>query len=216
MGRRIVYLPELLGLPKLPDELGDLLSPDDEVLVFSYDKEELDASSPELLTWENQARQALHWLNKIEGPVTLLGNSLGWMMALHLLEFGYNPQELWLYKLPSFGPLRRPWREKYEIWSEDPQALLAKIEAKDPHKADFLYKIVLENIAKLLKGAALSDVNPARFRVFRTSSYRVIEWDAKDLQHPIAGLLEFTNQVEVRQDEDIILSSLQVAHYCYA
>lgn len=193
--QNLVYLPELLGLPAVPGELQPYLESQgynvSEITVQPpYTREELDELSPEDLTWVAQARRAKLWLEQtFDQPPGLLGNSLGVMQAVNLLHEGYQPRELWLYKIPTFGETRAIWPKKYRAWAEDVPDLLNRIGRSSEEKAGYLSGLGDSNIAKWLEGAALSDIAPQKFEVISKFSTRVIPWNwDDDTQHPRSSL----------------------------
>lgn len=201
--RNLVYLPELLGLPIVPGDLHPYLEGQgynvSAISILSpYTQEELDALSPEDLTWMGQARRAKFWLEQnFNEPPALLGNSLGVMQAVNLLHEGYQPSELWLYKVPTFKEARAPWPDQYRAWAANVPDLLSKIEARSAEKACYLRGLGENNIAKWLEGAALSDIEPSRLAIISKFPTWVIPWNwDTDQQHPRTCLDHLLRVVE--------------------
>lgn len=161
-----LYIHEFLGAATPPAQLRALVS---HYIVLPGDAE-ADLARVNLAgdcySWKVYGKAVASVIKEVRKPVKLLGNSMGAMVALYAtMEEPDWIEHLTLYKVPTFGLLREPMRQKYAhvaasiVSSDTFDTFVSRIE---PHIergiVQTLKSMEWETAKKLYEGAASSDL----------------------------------------------------------
>jgi pimeloyl-ACP methyl ester carboxylesterase len=143
------------------------------------------------LTWERYGKAVAETIERIHQPFTLVGNSMGAMVAIYAAAQTSLINQLVLYRIPRFGETRLKLNEKYRgishsITDEDTYVQFLKTihENTSPSALNVLERTRWDIAKKLYEGASLSDFNPSVLMQL-TQSVTLLEHEFEgDYLHP--------------------------------
>jgi len=186
----IAYIHEFFGDSSPPEQFHSMI--DCSLILPGYEGAVLsDECEGNCLTWERYGGAVAEAIQSIQSPFTLVGNSMGAMVAIYAAMNTSLIDKIILYRIPRFGEARLSVRKKYQEISHSitdentyTQFLKAINEHTDPSVMRVLEKTRWNIARKLYDGASLSDLDPTVLHQMQQSVI-LVEHDFKeDYLHP--------------------------------
>lgn len=186
----IAYIHEFFGDSSPPEQFHSMI--DCSLILPGYEGAVLsDECEGNCLTWERYGRAVAEAIQSIHLPFTLVGNSMGAMVAMYAAMNTSLIDKIILYRIPRFGEARLSLRRKYQEISHSitdentyTKFLVSINEHTDPSVIRVLEKTKWNIAKKLYEGASLSDLDLTVLHQIKQSVILVEHDFKKDHLHP--------------------------------